>query len=86
MGSDARIDQLEGRSPESCPSWLRSHKGYPTWRKLTVKTFLLIVLDKSGKDACGATCPCMGELLLFPVGDSKSDCLLNPSNVIIASA
>ena len=27
MGSDARIDQLEGRNPESCVSWLRSHKG-----------------------------------------------------------
>ena len=28
MGSDARIDQLEGRSPEaeSCLSWLGSHK------------------------------------------------------------
>ena len=26
MGSDARIDQLEGCSPESCLSWLRSHK------------------------------------------------------------
>ena len=29
MGSDARIDQLEGRSPESCLSWLRSHEGCP---------------------------------------------------------
>ena len=29
MGSDARIDQLEGRSPESCLSWLKSHKGGP---------------------------------------------------------
>ena len=29
MGSDARIDQLEGRSPERCPYWLRSHKGCP---------------------------------------------------------
>ena len=28
MGSDARIDQLKGLSPESCLSWLRSHKGY----------------------------------------------------------
>ena len=27
--SDARIDQLEGRSPESCLSWLRSHEGCP---------------------------------------------------------
>ena len=28
VGSDARmrIDQLEGRSPESCLSWLRLHK------------------------------------------------------------
>ena len=29
VGSDARIDQLEGRSPESCLSWLRSHEGCP---------------------------------------------------------
>ena len=29
MGSDARIDQLEGRSPESCLSWVRSHEGCP---------------------------------------------------------
>ena len=29
MGSDARIDQLEGRSPESGLSWLRLHEGYP---------------------------------------------------------
>ena len=29
MGSDARIDQLEGRSPESYLSLLRSHKGCP---------------------------------------------------------
>ena len=29
MGSDARIDQLKGHSPESCLSWLRSHKGSP---------------------------------------------------------
>ena len=29
MGSDARIDQLEGRSPESYLSWLRSHEGCP---------------------------------------------------------
>ena len=29
VGSDARIDQLEGRSPESCLSRLRSHKGCP---------------------------------------------------------
>ena len=29
MGSDARIDQLEERSPASCLSWLRSHKGCP---------------------------------------------------------
>ena len=29
VGSDARIDQLEGRSPESCLPWLRSHKGCP---------------------------------------------------------
>ena len=28
MGSDARIDQLEGRSCLS-ESWLRSHKGCP---------------------------------------------------------
>ena len=28
MGYDARIDQLEGCSPESCLSWLRSHEGY----------------------------------------------------------
>ena len=27
--SDARIDQLEGRSPESCLSWLRSNEGCP---------------------------------------------------------
>ena len=27
MGSDARIDQLEGHSPESCLFWLKSHKG-----------------------------------------------------------
>ena len=27
MGFDAKIDQLEGRSLESCLSWLRSHKG-----------------------------------------------------------
>ena len=26
---DARIDQLEGCSPESCLSWLRSHEGRP---------------------------------------------------------
>ena len=29
MGSDVRIDQLKGCSPESCLSWLRSHKGCP---------------------------------------------------------
>ena len=29
MGSDARIDQLEGSSPESFLSWLRSHEGCP---------------------------------------------------------
>ena len=29
VGSDARIDQLEGGSHESCLSWLRSHKGCP---------------------------------------------------------
>ena len=29
MGSDARIDQPEGCSPESCLSWLRSHEGCP---------------------------------------------------------
>ena len=27
--SDARIDQLEGRNPERCLSWLRSHEGCP---------------------------------------------------------
>ena len=27
VGCDARIYQLEGYSPESCLSWLRSHKG-----------------------------------------------------------
>ena len=29
VGSDARIDQLGGCSPESCLSWPRSHKGCP---------------------------------------------------------
>ena len=29
MGSGARIDQLEGHSPESCLYWLISHKGCP---------------------------------------------------------
>ena len=29
VGSDARINQLEVSSPESCLSWLRSHKGCP---------------------------------------------------------
>ena len=29
VGSDARIEQLEGRSLESCLSWLRSHGGCP---------------------------------------------------------
>ena len=29
MGSDARIDQLEGRCPESCLSSPRSHEGCP---------------------------------------------------------
>ena len=29
VGSDAWIDQLEGCSPESCLSWLRSHEGRP---------------------------------------------------------
>ena len=29
MVSDARIDQLEGRSPENCLSLLRSHEGCP---------------------------------------------------------
>ena len=29
MGSDAKIDQLEGCSRESCLSWLRSHEGCP---------------------------------------------------------
>ena len=29
MGSDAKIAQLEGQSPESCLSWLGSHKGCP---------------------------------------------------------
>ena len=29
VGSDARIDQREGRSPESGLSWLRLHEGCP---------------------------------------------------------
>ena len=29
VGSDARIDQLEGRSPKSCLSWLRTQEGCP---------------------------------------------------------
>ena len=29
MGSDARINKLKGRSPESCLSWLRLHEGHP---------------------------------------------------------
>ena len=29
MGSDDRIDQLEGSSPESYLSWLNSHEGCP---------------------------------------------------------
>ena len=29
MGSDARIDQIEGRCPESCLSSPRSHEGCP---------------------------------------------------------
>ena len=31
MGSDARIDQLEGRSPESFLSLLRLYKGCPKY-------------------------------------------------------
>ena len=29
VGSDARIDQLEGSSPQSGLYWLRSHEGCP---------------------------------------------------------
>ena len=29
MGSEARIDQLEGHSPESCISWRISDEGFP---------------------------------------------------------
>ena len=40
VGSDARIDQLEGRSPESCLSWLRSHEGCPKNGYITVSHYL----------------------------------------------
>ena len=37
VGSDARIDQLEGCSPESCLSWLRLHKGCPKHDQFTLE-------------------------------------------------
>ena len=37
MGSDARINQLEQRSPESCLSGLRSYEGCPKYDLFTLE-------------------------------------------------
>ena len=39
VGSDARIDQLKGRCPKSCLSWLRPHEGRPKQNIVDVQDY-----------------------------------------------